>query len=147
MLRSKPPFYAQEKFDSCLPACLRMVLAAKGMIFSEDELRELCGWTPGGAVSSTSVVAAARALGFVHSREDYELRLHDLRDLTRAGIFPIVGINLAPYGQIGQHAQVVVAVTARGVAVQDPMLGQFVTKLLVFERAWMGSEFLTVLIE
>src|SRR5574341_2619781 len=105
MLRSKPPFYAQEKSDSCLPACLRMALAAKGVELSEEQLRELCGWSPGGAVSSTNVVAAARALGFVQSREDYDLRLYDLRDLTRAGLFPIVGIDLTPYGQIGQQAQ------------------------------------------
>jgi hypothetical protein len=39
-------------------------------------------------------VAAARALGFIHSREDYGLRLHDLRDELRAGLFPIVGIDL-----------------------------------------------------
>lgn len=117
------------------------------MMLSEELLRELCGWSPGSAVLSTNVVAAARGLGFVRSWEDYELSLYDLRDLTRAGLLPIVGIDLAPYGQIGQHAQVVVAVTSRGVAVQDPMLGQFITKLFVFEQAWQGSEFLTILIE
>lgn len=98
MLRSKPPLYMQEKSDSCLPACLRMVLASKGVVLSEESLRELCDWSPGGAVSSTNVVAAARGLGFVRSREDYGLRLHDLRDSTRAGLLPIVGIDLALYG-------------------------------------------------
>ena len=147
MLRSKPPFYAQEKPDSCLPACLRMVLAANGVMVTEAQLRDLCGWSPGGAVCSTNVVAAARALGFGQSREEYGLRLHDLRDLTRAGLFPIVGIDLSTYKLIGQHAQVVVAVSARGVALQDPMLGQFVTRLLVFEQAWQGSDFLTILVE
>ena len=147
MLRSKPPFYKQEKFDSCLPACLRMVLAAKGLMCSEEQLRELCGWSPGRAVCSTDVVVAAHALGFVRSYEDYELSLHDLRDLTRAGLFPIVGVDLRPYGQIGQHAQVVVAVASHGVAVQDPLLGPFVSKLFVFEEAWRGGDFLTILIE
>ena len=147
MLRSKPPFYAQELSDSCLPACLRMVLASKGVLASEEQLRDLCGWRPGGAVCSTNVVAAARSLGFGRSREDYGLRLHDLRDLIRTGLFPIVGIDLTSYGLIGQHAQVVVAVSTHGVALQDPMLGQFVTKLFVFEKAWESSEFLTILIE
>jgi predicted double-glycine peptidase len=124
-----------------------MVLAAKGMMLPEERLRDLCDWKPGVAVSSTNVVAVARTLGFVRSREDYGLRLHDLRDLTRELLFPIVGIDLRPYGQIGQHAQVVVAVTTRGVAIQDPMLGQFVTKLFVFEQAWQRSDFLTILIE
>jgi predicted double-glycine peptidase len=124
-----------------------MVLAAKGVMLTETQLRDLCGWSSGGAVCSTNVVAAARALGFRHSREEYGLRLHDLRDLTRTGLFPIVSIDLATYKLIGQHAQVVVAVSARGVAVQDPMLGQFVRKLFVFEQAWEGSDFLTILVE
>lgn len=146
-MRSKPPFYPQEKSDSCLPACLRMVLAVKGVMLSEEQLRDLCDWKPGVAVSSTSVVAVGRTPGFVRSREDYELRLHDLRDLTREGLFPIVGVDLRPYGQIGRHAQVVIAVSTRGVAIQDPLLGQFVTKLFVFEQAWERTEYLTILIE
>jgi hypothetical protein len=124
-----------------------MVLAAGGVFLSEKQLRTLCDWSPGGAVSSSAVVAAARALGFIHSHEDYGLRLHDLRDVLRSGLFPIVGIDLRPYGRVGQHAQVVVSVTSRGVRVNDPLLGMFVTSLLVFEQAWSGTEFLTIIIE
>jgi ABC-type bacteriocin/lantibiotic exporter with double-glycine peptidase domain len=124
-----------------------MVLAAHGLQLSEKRLRELCEWSPRQSVSSTSVVAAARALGFIHSREDYGLRLHDLRDALRGGLFPIVGVELQTYGRFGQHAQVVVSATSRGVRVQDPLLGCFLTSLLVFEQAWSGSEFLTILIE
>lgn len=124
-----------------------MVLAARGLLLSEKQLRDLCDWTPQGSTTSTGVIAAARALGLIHSREDYGLRLHDLRDELRSGVFPVVGIDLMAYGSIGQHAQVVVSVNSRGVTVQDPMLGQFVTSLLVFEQAWSGSEFLTILIE
>ena len=147
MPRFKPPFYKQETASSCLPACLRMVLAARGLELSEATLRELCDWSPQRSTTSTNVVAAARALGFLHSREDYGLRLHDLRDAARNGLFPIVGIDLQAYGLIGQHAQVVVAVSSRGIALQDPLLGQFVSNLLVFEQAWSGSEFLTIIIE
>ena len=147
MPRLRPPFYAQEKDNSCLPATLRMVLAARELFLSEKQLREWCNWTPQGSTTSTNVVAAARALGLIHSREDYGLRLHDLRDELRSGVFPIVGVDLLAYGSIGQHAQVVVSVNSRGVTVQDPMLGQFVTSLLVFEQAWSGSEFLTIIIE
>ena len=56
---------------------------------------------PDASVSSTAVVAAARALGFVHLREDYDLRLHDLRDAVRSGLFPIVGIDLHVYRRVG----------------------------------------------
>jgi ABC-type bacteriocin/lantibiotic exporter with double-glycine peptidase domain len=124
-----------------------MVLAAKGLTLSEKRLRRLCQWSQLNSASSTNVVAAARALGFIQSREDYELRLYDLRDEIRAGNFPIVGVDLASYGRLGQHAQVVVAITNRGVAIQDPMLGQFVTSPAVFEQAWRGSKFLAILIE
>jgi hypothetical protein len=124
-----------------------MVLAARGRLLSEKRLRELCDWSLRASVSSTNVVAAARALGFLHAREDYGLRLHDLRDALRSGTFPIVGVDLQAYGRLGQHAQVVVSVTSRGISVQDPLLGQFATSLLVFEQAWGGSEFLTILIE
>lgn len=37
-----PPFYKQETPDSCLPACLRMVLAARGRRYTERYLRRLC---------------------------------------------------------------------------------------------------------
>lgn len=86
-------------------------------------------------------------MGFGQSHEEYGLRLHDLRDLTRAGLFPIVGIDLTAYKLIGQHAQVVVDVSSRGVVIQDPLLGQFVSQLFVFEQAWQGSDFLTIIVE
>jgi hypothetical protein len=110
-----------------------MVLAAYGLNFSERKLRALCDWSPKGSVSSMSVVAAARALGFINSREEYGMRLHDLRDALRAEIFPIVGISLRNYGLVGQHAQVVASVTSRGVRVLDPLLGPFLTSIPVFE--------------
>ncbi|MEW6128775.1 MAG: cysteine peptidase family C39 domain-containing protein [Acidobacteriota bacterium] len=142
----RPPLYKQEKDNSCLPACLRMVLAVKGVMLSEKEVRKLCDWSPQGSVTSSAIVAAARALGFLHSYEDYGLRLQDLRDELRSGRFPIVGIDLRAYGQFGLHAQVAVSVTTRGVRVHDPLLGSFVTGLLVFEQAWSGSEFLTIIV-
>ncbi len=124
-----------------------MVLAAHSLELPEKRLRELCGWTPHGLISSTTAVAAASSLGFIHSREDYGLRLHDLRDEIRAGIFPIVGIDLSFYGNNGQHAQVIVSVSSRGVTIQDLMLGQFVSSAVVFEEAWKAAEYLTILIE
>jgi hypothetical protein len=34
-----------------------------------------------------------------------------------------------------------------GVMLQDPLLGQFTASLFVFEQAWSGSDFPTILIE
>jgi len=143
----RPPFYAQEKDNSCLAACLRMVLEVSGAVHSEADLRSLCGWSPQSSISSTSVVAAARALGFIHSREDYQFRLHDLRDALRSRIFPIVGIDLRSYGLIGQHAVVVTSVASRHVRVNDPLGNIEQTGLLTFEQAWGETDYLTVLIQ
>ncbi len=146
-LRLRPPFYKQETDSSCLPACLRMVLAAYGLEFPEDQLREWCNWNPNRSVLSSDVVAVAQALGFNRSREDYDLRLHDLRDAVRNGVFPIVGVDLSAYGRFGQHAQVIASVSSRGVTIQDPLLGQFVSNLFTFEEAWGAISYCTILIE
>jgi len=123
-----------------------MVLTVYGMRFSERELRRRTGWQEQFGTSSTATVETAKALGFVNSRETFGLRLYDLRDALRAGIYPIVGIGLEPYGHRGQHAQVVVRVTSRGVRVHDPLLGRLTPNLLMFEAAWQLADFLTVLI-
>ncbi|NJM47150.1 MAG: hypothetical protein HC860_14105 [Alkalinema sp. RU_4_3] len=44
-MRSKLRFHRQETPDSCVPACLRMVLGAMGVEMSEAELRERCDCT------------------------------------------------------------------------------------------------------
>jgi ABC-type bacteriocin/lantibiotic exporter with double-glycine peptidase domain len=105
-----------------------MVLSAYGVQASENELRKACRWDPLLATSSTAVVAAARQMGFTRSHEDHGLRLYDLRDLLRRGVFPILSIQLQPYGLIGDHSQVVVGITAEQVEVYDPLLGPMKTK-------------------
>ena len=104
-----------------------MVLSAYGVEVSESELRKACRWDPLLATSSTGVVTAARKMGFTRSREDYGLRLYDLRDLLRRGSFPILSIQLQPYGLIGDHAQVAASITAGHIEVYDPLLGQMRT--------------------
>jgi len=123
-----------------------MVLAAYRVRIAERELRQRAGWQEEFGTSSTAIVETAIALGFMNSRETFGLRLYDLRDALRAGIYPIVGIGLEPYGHRGQHAQVVAQVTSRGVNVHDPLLGRLTPNLLTFEAAWQLTDFLTVLI-
>ncbi len=86
-------------------------------------------------------------MGFIGSREDYGLRVYDLRDLVRRGIFPILSVQLQPYGLIGNHAQVVVRVTAGHIEVYDPLLGQMRTKHRTLDEAWHLGGYLTILIE
>ena len=123
-----------------------MVLAVHGLQLSEREVRRHTGWQDHLGTSSSAVVEAAKVLGFSDSYETFGLRLYDLRDMLRTGVYPIVGIGLGPYGHTGQHAQVVVRVTSRGVRVHDPLLGRFTPNLLTFESAWQSGDFLTILI-
>lgn len=147
MPRLKPRFHAQEEARSCLPACLRMVLSAYSVDVSEKELRKLCRWHPLLATSTTAIVAAAKTLGFVNSREDRGLSLYDLRDFLRRDLFPIVGIQLQPFGLVGDHSQVLVSITSRFVEVYDPLLLPLTTRHTTFEEAWKLGGHISILIE
>lgn len=124
-----------------------MVLSAYGVEVSENDLRKACGWDPLLSTSSTAVVTAAGQMGFTRSREGYGLRLYDLRDLLRRGVFPILSIQLQPYGLIGNHAQVVVSITAGHIDVYDPLLGPMRTRHRTLDEAWKLGGYLTILIE
>jgi ABC-type bacteriocin/lantibiotic exporter with double-glycine peptidase domain len=125
-----------------------MVLAAYGKRISEKRLRKLCNCQPGLGTRCSDVVNAARSLGFTQSVETYQLRLHDLRDLVRSGVFPIVGVNLYELRGIwSPHAQVVANVTARSVEVCDPLLGRLWLMARTFERAWEIEDFPTILVQ
>jgi hypothetical protein len=67
-----------------------MVLAAQGLRFSERHLRNLCQCQPMVGTLSSNIVRVARELGFAESIEERSLRLFDLRDAERQGLFPIV---------------------------------------------------------
>jgi ABC-type bacteriocin/lantibiotic exporter with double-glycine peptidase domain len=148
VLKFGPPFYAQETPDSCLPACLRMVLATRGLRFPERQLRRLCNCRPMIGTVSTDVVRAAQQLGCVDSVEDRSLSLMDLRDAVREGCYPIVGVNLRRLRGIwSPHAQVVVEITSTQVRIHDPLLGRLRLASLTFEGAWADADYLTILVK
>jgi ABC-type bacteriocin/lantibiotic exporter with double-glycine peptidase domain len=64
---SKLQFHQQETPDSCVPACIRMVLLTMGTDISEAELRERCDYTIFGT-TALMAVDTLRALGFTRSR-------------------------------------------------------------------------------
>lgn len=143
-----PPFYVQETPDSCLPACLRMVLAAQGRRYTERYLRRLSRCQPMLGTLSTDVVQAARKLGFADSIEVRSMRLIDLRDSIRDGVYPIVGVNLRRLRGIwSPHAQVVVEITSDPVRIHDPLLGRLRLNPQTFEAAWADADYLTILVK
>ena len=55
------PFHKQEAAYSCVPACLRMVLAGLGLDLTEKRLRELCDCSPLFGTQALRAIGAARA--------------------------------------------------------------------------------------
>jgi hypothetical protein len=129
-----------------------MVLAGYGVERSERYLRRLCRWRANVGTVSTDIVQAARTLGFGASAEYTDVSLDDVRDFLRRGLFPIVGINLVPLGERGWHAQVIVGITSRYVAVYDPLYSSPANperriSHQAFDLAWAMSDRLIILIE
>lgn len=128
-----------------------MVLAGYGVRCSERYLRRLCRWRPDIGAVSTNVMQAARTLGFGASAEYTDVSLDDLRGFLHRRLFPIVGIHLAPVGERGWHAQVVVGITSQYVTVYDPLYSlpanpERRISHQAFDQAWAMSDRLTIII-
>ncbi len=140
-----PPFYKQETPDSCVPACLRMVLASYGLDISEVELRELCDCTFFGT-DALAAVNAARQLGFLHTLKT-NLTIEELGELVADQQWPIVYISLRPLeGSKGIHALVALDISDTAIVVLDPTKGERIIPRAVFEFAWNLQLGLTILI-
>lgn len=125
-----------------------MVLAARGRRYTERYLRQLCHCQPMLGTLSTDVVEAARKLGLAATVEDRTMRLFDLRDAIRDGVYPIVGVNLRRLrGMWSPHAQVVAEITSDLIRIHDPLLGRLRLKPQTFEAAWSDADYLTILVK
>ena len=143
---SKPPFHKQETPYSCVPACVRMVLASFGRELSEAALRVLCDCTPFGT-EAINAVDAVRQLGFPDTGK-HTLSLDELAVQVRRGLSPIVFVNTLPIdGITGGHALVVVGIEQTDVAVYDPLHGERHLPRATFKSAWTMMHNLTLLIQ
>lgn len=143
---SKPLFYKQETLHSCVPACLRMVLAGFGLKITEAELRRVCDTTPLGT-NALKAVDCARLLGFVQTAK-HTLTVEELTVLTAGGVHPIIFVSLLPIdGFRDTHALVVIEVSERDVAVYDPLAGERRLSLPAFNAAWAMRHNLAIIIE
>jgi ABC-type bacteriocin/lantibiotic exporter with double-glycine peptidase domain len=88
---SSLPFFPQERPESCVPACLRMILAYYGLERTEAEIYACCEADTDGTLPSVAA-HCAQSLGFIASAPRL-LDLDALREqLETAQIFPIVYI-------------------------------------------------------
>ena len=85
----RPPFFLQETEDSCVPACLRMLLAYHEIQKSEEELIRACRCMPREGADPSDLVSAARGFGFTGTWVDH-LDWDNLRDAVGQRLYPIV---------------------------------------------------------
>ncbi|HXV99861.1 MAG TPA: cysteine peptidase family C39 domain-containing protein [Anaerolineae bacterium] len=145
------PFFSQERPESCVPACLRMVLAYYGLQHTEAEIYTCCETDVDGTLPSAAV-RCAQHLGFNASAPRLP-GLDALKEHLRAGqIFPIVYLNLSPVLGVNViHAMIVenIDVQADQVQVIDPAYppsGQRTIPLGLFEVGWRLVQNQTILV-
>lgn len=143
---SRPPLYSQETPFSCVPACLRMVLAGWGQVLTEAQLRTLCDCTVFGT-EALKAVDAMRQLGF-HGTTKQTGTIEDLRAQVQQGQWPIVFVNTLPIsGERDAHAVVVVEMAATHLTVYDPVDGERDLPLTTFLTAWAMMHNLLLLVQ
>ena len=148
---SRISFLPQERPESCVPACLRMVLASFNVTISESELYS-CSQTDIDGTLPSLAVQCVENLGFTAS----SIRLPDLATLlyhiNDGYVHPIVFVNLGPLlGLNLLHAVVVEKIdTESGVVhVIDPAhppTGERAWPQALFETGWRMARGQTILI-
>ena len=138
---SKPPHFFQTYPFSCVPACLRMVLASLDCSISELELRNLCECDETGTIPSNAIKAASEC-GFDVYKAN--LTFEELEDLIRQNITPIVFTKVSQNANYS-HAVVVYKISRGTVFALDPEIGEREFEINSFVENW--SRGLTIIIE
>lgn len=143
------PFFPQERPESCVPACLRVVLASYGLTFTEAELYTCCESDMDGTLPSAVVRCVVR-LGLMARAE----RLPEVANLAEQAMqtTPIVFLNLVPLlGLAVIHAVVVeeIDVEQGQITIIDPAYlpdGRRTWPLGLFQLGWKLAHNQTILI-
>lgn len=137
----KPPFFQQVHPFSCVPACIRMVLASLDCEKSETEIRSFCECDETGTSPSKAVESAIR-FGFDAYRAN--LTFEELEDLISQKITPIVFIKVTENVNYS-HAIIIYKISKGKIYVVDPELGEKSFDAKQFKDMW--SRGLTIIIE
>lgn len=122
--------YPQSSDGACLPACARMVLAAIGHEYTEEELAKVMGSYSYGTPASR--ITRLQQLGFQVTYGS--VSFNDLRYYLANSYFPIVFVaaEFLPWAEFsGFHALVLVDITETEVFVMDPSLADGPTSMSV----------------
>ena len=132
----KPPFIAQEGEYACALACLRMLLAHRGITVSEVELFRgahleiaAVGW-----INPEELALLARQYGLPASES--RVSLTQLKRLLLAKKWPIVFVNRKPIDGVSEgHAVIPTRIVQGRVTFLDPLQGERRTSVRKFEQA------------
>jgi ABC-type bacteriocin/lantibiotic exporter with double-glycine peptidase domain len=125
-----------------------MVLGSYGHDVPEPYLRGICGCDETGTSPLRLAQAAAENFNLPDCRVS-NLRLAELREALRQGLWPIVFLSLTDLDLLNSHAVVVVEIGVDDVLVLDPELdppGEAVFETSDFERRWYWARGRTILI-
>ena len=137
-MRISVPHFRQETPHTCLPACVRMVLAYLGNIQPERKLTIAFQTTPGWGTLPEHVEPALTTWG-------YQVRWFENATLERleqlhANNFPVIALLRAvdlSHGLGGLHAVVIVDIDEQSVICLDPVLDhELKLDLAEFLRIW-----------
>jgi len=138
-------FFKQETPYSCVPACLKMVLAHFSVEVSEDALR-LRSYTTHLGTGAREAVACIKS----YSLNALEIRngsMELLQHWLKQGLFPILFIDLRPiHGELGRHAIVAEEITETQFTYLDPLIGRRSSNLELIERSWQLASYRAIIV-
>jgi ABC-type bacteriocin/lantibiotic exporter with double-glycine peptidase domain len=132
-MNSKPPFFAQERYDTCALACLRMILAHYGREISEAELVRMTVMEEGG-VDIEELSRVARRCGLL--AEILSFSEEELIRLIARRRWVILYLNRWPLDRVfAIHAVIPIRVTRVFLSALDPLRGERRISRRKFDRA------------
>jgi ABC-type bacteriocin/lantibiotic exporter with double-glycine peptidase domain len=121
-MSSKPPFIGQERFDTCMLACLRMLLAQRGIEVTEADLVEQVSLEEGG-IDPDQLAALARR--YAIKAEARQIDFEAVAEQVQHGRFPIVLLDRSGLDrEFAVHAVIPIRISPRSVTVLDPLRGE-----------------------
>jgi ABC-type bacteriocin/lantibiotic exporter with double-glycine peptidase domain len=141
-MKLKLPLFRQEQPHTCLPACIRIILAHWGRQHTEAELARVCGSVPVWGTLPAEAIDGLESLGY-RALWFENAKLERLIELLDQGWPVIVFLRAAdlPHGRAGLHAVVMAGLEAGDVICVDPGLGtEARLSLNDFVRAWSALD-------
>ena len=134
----KVPLRQQTKPHTCLPACVRMVLAFHGLEQTEEELAKTFKTIPFLGTQPDNVVSGLERMGY-HALWFENGTIERLLELLGAN-WPVIAFLRAqdlPHGRTGLHAVVIVGIENNQILANDPSQPEPISlELRIFAKMW-----------